>query len=168
MAATAELKIVEHYSHLNGLEYLLVHKPHLWEEIKAVIAGIDANVHKVKVSKEKNMAGSLLFSPTHLNKAFHEAFGKADWKPQTTRYWVTDDVQLIRKTVNLTPKEQKVEIEAAGKKPILSFNQTDFVKERVAVEVQFGKYSFVAYDLFVKHWRSLSATRSILAWRSSR
>jgi hypothetical protein len=33
----------------------------------------------------------------------------------------------------------------------LSFNQTDFVKERVAVEVQFGKYSFVAYDLFVKH-----------------
>jgi hypothetical protein len=30
-------------------------------------------------------------------------------------------------------------------------NQTDFVKERVAVEVQFGKYSFVAYDLYVKH-----------------
>ncbi|MFZ5473953.1 MAG: BglII/BstYI family type II restriction endonuclease, partial [Pseudomonadota bacterium] len=27
----------------------------------------------------------------------------------------------------------------------------DFVKDRVAVEVQFGKYSFVAYDLFVKH-----------------
>ncbi|MDR1972547.1 MAG: hypothetical protein LBQ46_11580 [Treponema sp.] len=29
--------------------------------------------------------------------------------------------------------------------------QTDFVKNRVAIEVQFGKYSFVAYDLFVKH-----------------
>jgi hypothetical protein len=25
------------------------------------------------------------------------------------------------------------------------------VKERIAVEVQFGKYAFVAYDLFVKH-----------------
>jgi hypothetical protein len=25
------------------------------------------------------------------------------------------------------------------------------VKNRVALEVQFGKYSFVAYDLFVKH-----------------
>lgn len=24
-------------------------------------------------------------------------------------------------------------------------------KNRVAIEVQFGKYSFVAYDLFVKH-----------------
>jgi len=29
--------------------------------------------------------------------------------------------------------------------------RADFVKDRVAVEVQFGKYSFVAYDLFVKH-----------------
>ena len=35
--------------------------------------------------------------------------------------------------------------------PIFSYNQTDFVKDRVAIEVQFGKYSFVAYDLFVKH-----------------
>jgi hypothetical protein len=25
------------------------------------------------------------------------------------------------------------------------------VKDRIAVEVQFGKYAFVAYDLFVKH-----------------
>ena len=32
-----------------------------------------------------------------------------------------------------------------------SYNQTDFVKNRVALEVQFGKYAFVAYDLFVKH-----------------
>ena len=54
--------------------------------------------------------------------------------------------------MTITPRDdQKVEIEAAGKKPIFSYNQTDFVKRRVAVEVQFGKYSFIAYDLFVKH-----------------
>ncbi len=40
---------------------------------------------------------------------------------------------------------------AGFKEPIFSYNQTDFIKERVAVEVQFGKYAFVAYDLFVKH-----------------
>jgi len=33
----------------------------------------------------------------------------------------------------------------------MSYNQTDFVKDRVAVEIQFGKYAFVAHDLFVKH-----------------
>src|SRR5438034_4623721 len=48
-------------------------------------------------------------------------------------------------------EEQKAEIIASGETPIKSYNQTDFVKQRVALEVQFGKYAFVAYDLFVKH-----------------
>ena len=51
----------------------------------------------------------------------------------------------------MSPEEQKKEIEAVGETPIYSYNQTDFVKDRVAIEVQFGKYAFVAYDLFVKH-----------------
>jgi hypothetical protein len=51
----------------------------------------------------------------------------------------------------MQPDEQKQQIEQAGQTPIFSYNQTDFVKERVALEVQFGKYAFVAYDLFVKH-----------------
>ena len=51
----------------------------------------------------------------------------------------------------MPPEQQRREIEDAGEMPIYSYNQTDFVKERVAIEVQFGKYSFVAYDLFVKH-----------------
>ncbi len=53
--------------------------------------------------------------------------------------------------MTLPPDEQKREIEEMGFSPIFSYNQTDFVKERVAIEVQFGKYPFVAYDLFVKH-----------------
>jgi hypothetical protein len=36
------MKIVEKYSHLNGLEYLLVHKPELWNEIENVIKTVDA------------------------------------------------------------------------------------------------------------------------------
>ena len=49
-------------------------------------------------------------------------------------------------------KEQKEFLQANGEKePIFSYNQTDFVKEKIAVEIQFGKYSFVAFDLFVKH-----------------
>ena len=51
----------------------------------------------------------------------------------------------------MSPQQQKNEIEAEGEAPIFSYNQTDFVKQRVALEVQFGKYAFVAYDLFVKH-----------------
>ena len=39
---SVQLKIVEIYSHLNGLEFLLVHRPELWEEVKNVIDAIDA------------------------------------------------------------------------------------------------------------------------------
>ena len=53
--------------------------------------------------------------------------------------------------MTMSVDDQRREIEAAGESPIKSYNQTDFVKDRVAVEVQFGKYAFVAYDLFVKH-----------------
>lgn len=42
-------------------------------------------------------------------------------------------------------------IEAKGFEAYSTNNQVDFVKDRVAVEVQFGKYFSVAYDLHVKH-----------------
>jgi len=108
------VKIVETYSHLNGLEFLLVHKKGLWEEIQNVINEIDGETCKTKVSKEKRMKGRLLYSPIDLNKAFKEQLETKKWTESRSR---------VR----------------------------DFLKDRVAIEVQFGKYSFVAYDLFAKH-----------------
>lgn len=66
------MKIVEIYSHLNGLEFLLVHKPKLWREVQKVINDIDGFACKTKISKEKTMRGKLLFSPIAMNKAFKE------------------------------------------------------------------------------------------------
>lgn len=145
------MRIVEQYSHLNGLEYLLVHKPQLWVEIQQVIAGIDAEACRTKISKEKRTKDQVFYSPIDMNKRMSEAFAALGWGERRTSYWVTSNAQLIRKTMTMPPAQQKQEIEAAGLNPIFSYNQTDFVKERAAVEVQFGKYSFVAYDLFVKH-----------------
>ena len=45
------MKFAETYSHLNGLEFLLVHKPNLWKETQAVIATVDAEKCRTKVSK---------------------------------------------------------------------------------------------------------------------
>ncbi|MGO9410875.1 MAG: BglII/BstYI family type II restriction endonuclease [Spirochaetia bacterium] len=145
------MKIAETYSHLNGLEYLLVHKATLWQEIKSVISRVDAAKCKTKVSKEKTMKGKMLFSPVDMNNAFNQLLSKLGWGESRVSYWVTKSEKLIRKTLTLPPDQQKQEIIAAGEAPIFSYNQTDFVKDRVAIEVQFGKYAFVAYDLFVKH-----------------
>ncbi|MFH0813834.1 MAG: BglII/BstYI family type II restriction endonuclease [Pseudomonadota bacterium] len=86
-----------------------------------------------------------------MNAAFKNLLRTKDWHESRVSYWVTKSEKLIRKTLSLSPEDQKKEIEAASEIPIYSYNQTDFVKERVAIEVQFGKYFFVAYDLFVKH-----------------
>jgi hypothetical protein len=139
------------YSHLNGHEWLLVHEKGIWDEIVQTIKSVDAARHRTKVSKEKTMRGKVLYAPKELNKAFECALRPRNWSESRTMYWVTDNYELIRKTLHMPPAEQKAQIEAAGHKAIFSYNQTDFVKRRVAVEVQFGKYSFIAYDFFVKH-----------------
>jgi len=145
------MQIAETYSHLNGLEFLLVRKPTLWQEIESVVAEVDAGECRTKVSKGKTMEGRLLFSPIGMNAAFKRLLRQRSWDESRVSYWVTRNEKLIRKTLTLPADAQKREIEAAGEVPIFSYNQTDFVKDRVAVEVQFGKYAFVAYDLFVKH-----------------
>lgn len=145
------MRIAAKYSHLNGYEWLLVHEPGIWREIERSIKAVDALCYRTKISKEKTMKGKYLFAPKEINRAFAERFQVAGWKESRTNYWVTDDYELIQRTMSLPRDEQKREIEAAGKKPIFSYNQTDFVKRRVAVEIQFGKYCFIAYDLFVKH-----------------
>lgn len=145
------MKIAATYSHLNGLEYLLVHKPGLWKEVQDVISAIDAPACRTKVSKEKGMIGEMKFSPDDMNSEFKRRLQAHGWSESRVTYWVTRNEKLIRATLNLTADEQRKEIKAQGEEAIMSYNQTDFVKDRVALEVQFGKYSFVAYDLFVKH-----------------
>ena len=145
------MRIQARYSHLNGEEYLLVHRKHLWEEVKDVIAEVDATACRTKISKEKTMPGKVLFSPADMNRAFKDGLKDRGWSERRKTFWLTADEKLMRGIYGLSESEQKRAIEKAGYEPIMSYNQTDFVKERVAVEVQFGKYAFVAHDLFVKH-----------------
>jgi hypothetical protein len=132
------MQIAETYSHFNGLEYLLVHKPQLWREIQEVISLVDFGFNTADKSGPAQTLGTGKRSAIQLNKQFRRLLGSLGWKARPV-------------TMHEGPEDQKAEIEAAGHVPIRSYNQTDFVKERIALEVQFGKYSFVAYDLFVKH-----------------
>jgi len=145
------MKILEIYSHLNGLEYLKVHLPELWTKIESIIRDIDAEKCKNKISNEKTKKGRLLYSPIEMNKEFKVRLERLGWSESRTQYYVTADIRLARDTLMLDASQQKEIIEEAGKIAHFTYNQTDFMKNRVAVEVQFGKYSFVAYDLFVKH-----------------
>ena len=145
------MRIAAQYSHLNGIEYLQVHKPTLWDEVQEVIAGIDAEQYRTKISEEQTMPGRILYSPKGINQAFKTHFGDLGWESRKRSFYLTHDESVLRDVVDKAPREQKKMIEERGLPAIYSYNQTDFVKDRVAVEVQFGKYTFVAHDLFVKH-----------------
>ena len=123
----------------------------LWREIQQVIDEVDATKLKTKVSKERKSSGWMLYSPVEMNKAFKNGFAALGWEERRQQFWVTSDSTLTQSIYEETPEDQKAAIENAGLPAIMAYNQTDFVKERVAVEVQFGKYSFVAHDIFVKH-----------------
>lgn len=146
------MKIAQKYSHLNGEEYILVHKKKLYQEIISSIEKVDANDFMTKISKEKTMSGKILYSPIALNKAFNREFNKLGWNESRYQYYITTDQELLPELITLPYDEQKQFLISKGvKEPISSYKQTDFVKDQIAVEVQFGKYAFVAFDLFVKH-----------------
>lgn len=145
------MRIAEMYSHLNGYEFIKVHRPHIWDEILEIIDNVDAAACKTKISKEKTKLGRTLYSPIDLNVEFKGLLEAKDWAESRTAYYVSSDPEVNRSTYMLEANEQKGIIAELGLTPIYSYNQTDFVKDRVAIEVQFGKYSFVAYDLFVKY-----------------
>jgi len=81
---------------------------------------------KTKISREKTQLGRELYSPKELNALLKADFRRFGWHP---------------KRVNLT-------IEIPGlKSDAKPFKEIDFVKGRVAAEVQFGKYFSMQYDL---------------------
>lgn len=146
------MKIAQKYSHLNGEEYLLVHHKELYQQIIDVIESIDAEDYLTKISKEKTKVGDILFSPTGLNDAFRNEFNDRGWGESRYKYYISTNRDHLSQLISLGYDEQKRYLQSQGiESPLHSYKQTDFVRDMVAVEVQFGKYAFVAFDLFVKH-----------------
>lgn len=112
------------YSHLGGSKILLVRYPEINAQIDAAIAAV-TDVGKTKVSQEKTKQGRLLYSPKLLNKRFATEFNSRGFEE-------------LRDTYTITIRGHDAQIAGA-------YKQIDFVKSKVLVEVQFGKYAF--YDL---------------------
>lgn len=120
------MRIVYEYSHLGGRQILQVDYPDVLRDIRRVITAVDG-VKKTKVSKEKTMRGRSLYAPIDLNAKFREGFHHCGFHELRDRYDIVipNFSEIIRG----------------------AFKQIDFVKDRVLVEVQFGKYAFMFYDM---------------------
>jgi hypothetical protein len=145
------MKIAKKYSHLNGEEWLLVHEKDTYQEIQDVIEAIDAEKCRTKISKERSRRGEALYSPVAINTEFDKRFSRLGWESMRYSYYVAHNFDQLEAMAQMSLDEQKQYLLDQGAEAISSYNQTDHVKDRIAIEVQFGKYAFVAYDLFVKH-----------------
>ena len=119
------MKVVYEYSHLGGSEILQVRYPTWNLEINEVIDSITAE--RNKISREKTKLGKALYSPIEMNAQFKRAFNARGYSELKDIYTIT------------VPNS---DVSIAG-----AFKQVDFVKRKLLVEVQFGKYAFMFYDL---------------------
>lgn len=115
----AKILILDSYSHMFGAEVLEFKYPALRSEILAVLANTEVP-RATKPSKEKTRVGELVYSGEDLNEPLARALRQLGWQ-QRRVYW---------------PDQRRY------------FIDVDFVKERVGLEVQFGKYSFVLHDFY--------------------
>lgn len=124
------------YSFNRGLETVRERYPHLLTEIEEVIAAIDASSFKTKTSDERGKRGRLLYSPPRLNVAFRSGF--------TARAWAKHRVECTYPVTYYAP-DYRPKILRKG-----AFREMDYVKERLGVEVQLGKYAFMVYNVCAK------------------
>src|ERR1700690_567903 len=101
------MKISQKYSHLNGEEYIIVHKKKLYKEIIDTIHSIDASKFMTKESQEKTMSGKMLYSPVGLNKTFNTKFNKLGWTETRYQYYITTEQKLLPELITLPYEKQK-------------------------------------------------------------
>ncbi len=130
------MRIAGVYSFNKGKEEVTSRYSNLLTEINAAIKAVDAAQYKMKISKEKTMPGQLLYSPSSINTAFKKEFKKFEWSPVRVRCDYPTTYYL---------EDYDIRSKNRG-----AFREMDFVKDKLGVEVQFGKYAFMVYNVCAK------------------
>lgn len=130
------MRIVGVYSFNKGQRAVEQEYPHLYKEVVDMIASVNADDHKTKSSQEKTMPGRMLFNPKSLNRSFTSIFLAKGWQKQ--------------KVPCIYPTQFYVEGYTPPPTARGAFREIDFVKEKLGVEIQFGKYAFMVYNVCSK------------------
>ena len=128
------MKVVGEYSFANGIEVVKNQYQSQLNEIYECIENIELEKFKTKESKEKTMKGRMLYSPPELNKEFKRLLHPHGWKSHREK------CDYPNYYVNGYSHDG-----SNG-----AFRDMDFVKDSLGVEVQFGKYSFMVYNVAAK------------------
>ena len=126
------MKIENTYSFKGGEDFIKKYHPAELQEVIDTITSLDAISCLTKESKEKTKVGKLLLSPIDTNYTIKHIMYLKGW---------TQKAKEHKKKVFAEPRH------SFGKG---RFREMDGVKNKVGLEVQFGKYAFMGYDIFSK------------------
>jgi hypothetical protein len=130
------MKVGGVYSFKGGSEAVAESHSGELRQVLDVISSVDASQFKTKSSLEKTMPGQLLYHPQSLNRAYSDRFTELGW--HTHRVYCDYPTEYY--TADYIPRPNM-----KG-----AFREMDFVKNRLGVEVQFGKYAFMVYNVCAK------------------
>jgi len=130
------VKIAGEFSFNKGATYLAKYHQALLDEVNEAIARVDAAPCKTKRSREKTMPGKVLYSPAALNRCF-----KAELHPKA---WANCKVPCEYPTGFYKPGYKATPLSKGA------FRDMDFVKNKLGLEIQFGKYAFMVYNVCAK------------------
>jgi hypothetical protein len=126
------------YSFNEGQEVMQRNHPQELQEIFSVIERVNAHDLPKKVGKEKTNYGEELYSPRLLNAQIKKHFTEYGWKDNLR---VKCDYPTEYYTDDYVPPSQ------VGRG---AYREMDFIKNKVGIEVQFGKYAFMVYNVAAK------------------
>ncbi len=124
------MRVINTYSFKKGEEYIKKNHPSELREVLKSIRDLDATLCLTKVSAEKTMPGYLLFSPVDLNKYIKLDLHGKGWTG------AADGKKGFAEPRHSFGKNR--------------FREMDGLKNKVGLEIQFGKYAFMGYDIFSK------------------
>lgn len=125
------MKIVKTYSFKNGEKFIKKRHPEELNDVLRAIKKLNPITCLTKESREKTMKGKLLFSPRDMNDCLKLMLHEKGW---------TKESKGKRKKF-AEPRHN------FGKG---RFREMDGIKNKVGLEIQFGKYAFMGYDIFSK------------------
>ncbi len=126
------MKIINTYSFKGGEKFIKTKHPKELREVQDAIKALDATLCLTKESKEKTKKGQVLFSPVDMNNYLKLFCHQKGW---------TTKSEEGKKRKFVEPRH------AFGKG---RFREMDGIKNKVGLEIQFGKYAFMGYDIFSK------------------
>ena len=130
------MRVVGIYSLKNGAKEIVEDYESEYRQVLHAVRSVRADEHQTKISREKTMPGRTLYNPRSLNDAFKAELVPDGWESRKVPAKYSTD-HYIR---GYSPPAIKG----------TPHREMDFVKNRLGLEIQFGKYAFMVYNVCAK------------------